>query len=175
MQARDAASATRRRSASRAQALHRCSERIVYELRGIPCIELEEGTPENTTIIASRSFGWPVVSQHDLEQVVSVFILVQPRRCGVRSLSAPTSAQRTATVCQDNLTCNVRKIRGSSTPVIPPPTVAPAMPNEAILCGSSENRKPRNRSSEGMPSHFRLRTNRIDQGIAEVIISTVAD
>lgn len=48
-------------------------ERMVYELRGQPCIHLEEGTPENKTIIASRSFGRPVVSRDDLEQAVSVF------------------------------------------------------------------------------------------------------
>lgn len=49
-------------------------ERMVHELRGTPCIHLEEGTPENKTIIASRSFGRPVVTRHDLEQAVSVFV-----------------------------------------------------------------------------------------------------
>ena len=48
-------------------------ERMVHELRGIPCIDLLEGTPENKTIIASRSFGRPVVTRDDLEQAVAVF------------------------------------------------------------------------------------------------------
>ncbi|WP_375462177.1 Y-family DNA polymerase, partial [uncultured Enterovirga sp.] len=33
------------------------SERMVRELRGEPCIDLEQGRPDNKTIIASRSFG----------------------------------------------------------------------------------------------------------------------
>ena len=49
-------------------------ERMVYELRGIPCIDLEEGTPENKTIIASRSFGRPITTLDDLQQSVSVFV-----------------------------------------------------------------------------------------------------
>jgi DNA polymerase V len=33
------------------------TERQVYELRGIPCIALEDLTPDRKSIIASRSFG----------------------------------------------------------------------------------------------------------------------
>lgn len=48
-------------------------EREVYEVRGIPVICLEGGRPENETIIASRSFGRPVVNRDDLEAAVAVF------------------------------------------------------------------------------------------------------
>ena len=46
-------------------------ERMIHELRGFPCIDLEEGNPSNKTIIASRSFGNPVTTHHDMMQAVS--------------------------------------------------------------------------------------------------------
>ena len=48
-------------------------ERMVYELRGLPCIGLEEVTPDRKSIIASRSFGHPVTSRAELGEAVRVF------------------------------------------------------------------------------------------------------
>ena len=46
-------------------------ERMVLELRGVPCIDLERFRPDNKSIMASRSFGWPVTTRHELEAVAS--------------------------------------------------------------------------------------------------------
>ena len=48
-------------------------ERMVHELRGTPCIGLEEVAPRRKSLIASRSFGKPVTKRHELEQAVAVF------------------------------------------------------------------------------------------------------
>ena len=45
--------------------------RTVWELRGIPCIELEEVSEPNKQIIRSRSFGRPVESLEELKEAVS--------------------------------------------------------------------------------------------------------
>lgn len=34
-------------------------QRMVLELRGVPCLELEDHVPDRKSIIASRSFGRP--------------------------------------------------------------------------------------------------------------------
>ncbi len=47
-------------------------ERMVYELRGISCLRLEEVTPDRKSIIASRSFGQAVTTlEHMREAVVA--------------------------------------------------------------------------------------------------------
>lgn len=48
-------------------------ERMVLELQGVPCIGLEEVTPDRKSIIASRSFGSSVETRSDLEQAVAVY------------------------------------------------------------------------------------------------------
>lgn len=45
-------------------------ERIVAELNGVACLELDDVTPPRQQIICSRSFGVPVVMLEDLEQAV---------------------------------------------------------------------------------------------------------
>ena len=48
-------------------------ERMVLELRGVPCcIGLEEVTPDRKSIIASRSFGRPVETAAELREAVTV-------------------------------------------------------------------------------------------------------
>lgn len=49
-------------------------ERMVLELRGIPCADLVHEAPANKQIIASRSFGRAVVSRGDLSEAVSAFM-----------------------------------------------------------------------------------------------------
>ena len=47
-------------------------ERMVLELRGVACIDLEEVTPDRKSLIASRSFGQPVETRAGMEVAVSV-------------------------------------------------------------------------------------------------------
>jgi len=48
-------------------------ERLVLELRGIPCTALEEIAPDRKSIRASRSFGRPVETRRELEEAVATF------------------------------------------------------------------------------------------------------
>lgn len=49
-------------------------ERMVLELRGIPCIDLERSRPDNKSIMASRSFGRPVESLHEMQEAVASYV-----------------------------------------------------------------------------------------------------
>jgi DNA polymerase V len=49
-------------------------ERMVMELQGVPCIGLEHGTPDRKSIMASRSFGRPVETRHELEEAVAAYV-----------------------------------------------------------------------------------------------------
>jgi DNA polymerase V len=49
------------------------AERIVLELQGVPCMELEHVAPTKKSIIASRSFGRPVVMRNELEEAVATY------------------------------------------------------------------------------------------------------
>ena len=48
-------------------------ERMVLELQGVPCIGLEQGRPDNKTIMASRSFGRAVEVRHELAEAVASY------------------------------------------------------------------------------------------------------
>lgn len=48
-------------------------ERLVHELRGTPCIALEETSPDRKSIMASRSFGRPVRSREELAEAVATY------------------------------------------------------------------------------------------------------
>ena len=48
-------------------------ERTIHELRGVPCIGLEEVAPDRKSLVASRSFGRPVESGHELAESVRVY------------------------------------------------------------------------------------------------------
>ena len=49
------------------------TERLVYELRGIPCIALEEVTPDRKSIMVSRSFGRPVMKRIEMDEAVAAY------------------------------------------------------------------------------------------------------
>lgn len=49
-------------------------EKIIRELNGIPCVELEEINPPRKQIVSSRSFGIPVSDLASLEEAVSLYI-----------------------------------------------------------------------------------------------------
>jgi DNA polymerase V len=48
--------------------------RTVWELRGIPCIEMEEALPAKKGIVSSRSFGRPVESLTELEEALAEYV-----------------------------------------------------------------------------------------------------
>ena len=48
-------------------------ERIVSELRGIPCIDIEDVVPNRKSLIASRSFGRPVEALNEMQDAVAAY------------------------------------------------------------------------------------------------------
>lgn len=49
-------------------------ERTVLELRGAPCLALEDIVPAKQQIISSRSFGSPVTSQQELSEAIATYM-----------------------------------------------------------------------------------------------------
>ncbi len=49
-------------------------ERMVLELRGIPCIEFEHETPDRKSIMASRSFGRPVETFGEMQEAIATYV-----------------------------------------------------------------------------------------------------
>jgi DNA polymerase V len=49
-------------------------ERMVHELRGLPCLDLEEETPDRKSIMASRSFGRPVATLREMQEAVATYV-----------------------------------------------------------------------------------------------------
>ena len=48
-------------------------ERMVLELRGVACLDLEEVASDRKSMIASRSFGRPIEAKRELEEALSVY------------------------------------------------------------------------------------------------------
>ena len=46
-------------------------ERMVHELRGLPCLDLERHSPDRKSIMATRSFGRPVALRREMEEAVA--------------------------------------------------------------------------------------------------------
>lgn len=49
-------------------------QRMVLELRGVSCLDLEDHTPDRKSIIASRSFGRPITSLQEMEEAVASYV-----------------------------------------------------------------------------------------------------
>lgn len=49
-------------------------QRTVLELRGQPCIELEDTAPDKQQILCSRSFGKPIYTEQELSEAVSTYV-----------------------------------------------------------------------------------------------------
>ena len=49
-------------------------ERTCQELRGVPCLELEEVAPDKQQIMSSQSFGQPVTNVVDLFEAISAYV-----------------------------------------------------------------------------------------------------
>jgi DNA polymerase V len=63
-------------------------ERLVLELQGHPCLQLEDGTPDRKTIMASRSFSRPVRYQ-EIQEAVATYISRAAERMRRQDLVAP--------------------------------------------------------------------------------------
>lgn len=50
--------------------------KTVHELRGIPCIQLEENPAPKKSIASTRSFGRPVLSLVELKQAVALYVTI---------------------------------------------------------------------------------------------------
>ncbi len=48
-------------------------ERIALELRGVPCLEIEDISPPRKSLVASRSFGRPVEILNDMHEAVATY------------------------------------------------------------------------------------------------------
>jgi len=79
-------------------------ERMVLELQGIPCLQLEDGTPDRQSIMSSKSFGRPWKRSPKCRRRWPPTSAARPRRCAgstwsplpCRCSSTPTgSASRT--------------------------------------------------------------------------------
>ncbi len=63
-------------------------ERMVLELRGIPCIGLSEDPAANKGITASRSFGRAVATSRELEEAVTTHVELAAQRIRRQKLAA---------------------------------------------------------------------------------------
>lgn len=63
-------------------------ERLVRELRGVPCLALEEIAPERKSLIVSRSFGRPVASRRELSEAVAAFTVRAAEKMRRQALAA---------------------------------------------------------------------------------------
>ncbi len=62
--------------------------RTVQELRGMPCIALEQCPPARKSIVSSRSFSRPLTSLQDLREAVSCYISIAARKLRDQELVA---------------------------------------------------------------------------------------
>lgn len=73
-------------------------ERTVRELRGEPCLEFDEFSPDKQQIICSRSFGHRITQYHDMHQAICAYaeraaekLRVEKQHCCVISVFMRTS------------------------------------------------------------------------------------
>lgn len=64
-------------------------ERVVWELRGLSCLPLEDAAPPRQQIIVSRTFGQPVRSLYGLKTAVSHFVVRAAEKLRAEGLWAP--------------------------------------------------------------------------------------
>lgn len=63
-------------------------ERMIYELRGIPCLPLEQVVPDRKNIMCSRSFGIPVETREGMSEAVSTYAARAAERMRRQKLAA---------------------------------------------------------------------------------------
>lgn len=64
-------------------------ERTARELRGTPCIALDEATPDRKTVMASRSFGRPVTARAEMEEAVATYATRAAEKLRRQRLATP--------------------------------------------------------------------------------------
>ena len=80
-----------------------CGLRTVLELRGIPCIPLEEMPPPKKGIVSSRSFGRPVERLDELQQALASYVSRAAEKLrGQRGLVAAMAVFITTNRFKDN-------------------------------------------------------------------------
>jgi DNA polymerase V len=62
--------------------------RIVEELRGVPCLQLEQCPPQKKSVTCSRSFGVPVESFDELRAAVAVYLTRAAERLRKHGMAA---------------------------------------------------------------------------------------
>jgi DNA polymerase V len=65
-------------------------ERMIYELRGVPCLPLEEIVPDRRNIMCSRSFGKSVQTRAEMEEAVSTYAARASEKMRRQKLAAPS-------------------------------------------------------------------------------------
>jgi DNA polymerase V len=63
-------------------------ERMIYELRGVPCLPLEQVVPDRKNIMCSRSFGTPVEARAGMNEAVSTYAARAAQRMRRQKLAA---------------------------------------------------------------------------------------
>ncbi|MBU0728203.1 MAG: Y-family DNA polymerase [Proteobacteria bacterium] len=106
--------------------------RTVMELRGIPCISLDETPPSRKSIVCSRSFGRPVESLADLRQAVATYTSRAAERLRAAQLATGCLHVFLATSSFDKN----RPVYSASQSVILPETTAstPVLIRHAMAC-----------------------------------------
>ncbi len=65
-------------------------ERMVHELNGMPCLDLERHSPDRKSIMATRSFGRPVALRRELEAAVATFVARAAEKMRRQGLATPS-------------------------------------------------------------------------------------
>lgn len=65
-------------------------ERMVLELQGVPCLALEDDTPDRKSIMASRSFGRPEQTIEEMREAVATYVSRAAEKMRYQNLVTPT-------------------------------------------------------------------------------------
>lgn len=92
--------------------------RIIAELNGIPCIELEQIAPPKQNIASTRSFGIPVTTLQSLAEAVTLYT----SRAADKARTQKTHANSISVFIQTSPFANTPYYSGSLTIALPSPT-----------------------------------------------------
>ena len=106
--------------------------RTVWELRGIPCIPLEETPPPKKGIVTSKSFGHSVVSHKELREAVATYMTRATEKLRAQR-SIATSLQ--VFICTNRFKPEVPQYSNSLMITLPEPTSStPVLIKYALRC-----------------------------------------
>ena len=95
---------------------HVVMERMVLELQGVPCIDLQEVTPDRKSLLVSRSFGRPVETRHELEEAVSTFMSRAAEKMRRQNLATASIAVSSTSTRSNQRIANTPPPRRSACP-----------------------------------------------------------